>query len=92
MVLNSTMLASFVSICEWKHYKLVTEFQGFGAVIGTISRNLADLQDLQLHQGNYISIYTTRFSLISIQDYMQCYHVCLFQCNGSHQNSNVSAL
>jgi hypothetical protein len=57
MVLNSTMLASFVSICEWKHYKLVTEFQGFGAVIGTISRNLADLQDLQRHQGNYISIY-----------------------------------
>jgi hypothetical protein len=54
MVLNSTMLASFVSICEWKHYKLVTEFQGFGAVIGTISRNLADLQDLQRHQGNYI--------------------------------------
>ncbi|XP_062157409.1 SPX domain-containing membrane protein At4g22990-like isoform X2 [Alnus glutinosa] len=30
---------------------------GFGAVIGTISRNLADLQDLQRHQGNYISIY-----------------------------------
>ncbi|KAE7997187.1 hypothetical protein FH972_001842 [Carpinus fangiana] len=30
---------------------------GFGAVVGTISRNLADLQDLQRHQGNYISIY-----------------------------------
>lgn len=40
-----------------RHYQLVTELQGFGAVVGAISHNLADLQDLQHHQGNYISIY-----------------------------------
>lgn len=30
---------------------------GVGAVVGAISRNLADLQDFQQHCGNYISIY-----------------------------------
>ncbi|PQP92860.1 hypothetical protein Pyn_36996 [Prunus yedoensis var. nudiflora] len=30
---------------------------GVGAVVGAISRNLADLQDFQQHYGNYISIY-----------------------------------
>lgn len=50
-------LTSTVSMCEWKHYQLVNELQGFGAVVGAISHNLADLQDLQNNQGSYISIY-----------------------------------
>lgn len=31
--------------------------QGLGAVVGALSRNLHDLQDLQGRQGSYLSIY-----------------------------------
>lgn len=42
-----------------RHHQLTTKFsvQGIGAVVGAISRNLANLQDLQGHHGSYVSIY-----------------------------------
>lgn len=48
--------AWFILYLWMKMLSLVTELniQGIGAVVGAISRNLADLQD---HQGSYISIY-----------------------------------
>ncbi|KAG6669623.1 SPX domain-containing membrane protein At4g22990-like [Carya illinoinensis] len=41
----------------YSQLRQVFKHVGFGAVVGAICRNLADLQDLQHHQGNYISIY-----------------------------------
>ncbi|XP_050249788.1 SPX domain-containing membrane protein At4g22990-like [Quercus robur] len=41
----------------YSQLRQVFKHVGFGAVVGAISHNLADLQDLQNNQGNYISIY-----------------------------------
>ncbi|XP_075669111.1 SPX domain-containing membrane protein At4g22990-like isoform X2 [Castanea sativa] len=41
----------------YSQLRQVFKHVGFSAVVGAISHNLADLQDLQNNQGNYISIY-----------------------------------
>ncbi|KAF3442247.1 hypothetical protein FNV43_RR16163 [Rhamnella rubrinervis] len=41
----------------YSELRQVFKHVGLGAVVGAISRNLADLQDFQGHHGSYISIY-----------------------------------
>ncbi|KAM4120136.1 hypothetical protein ACJW30_03G110500 [Castanea mollissima] len=41
----------------YSQLRQVFKHVGFSAVVGALSHNLADLQDLQNNQGNYISIY-----------------------------------
>lgn len=47
------------SLFVWtlEQYHVIVSLQGIGAVVGVLSHNLADLQDLRQCQGSYISIY-----------------------------------
>lgn len=62
MIFVFVLLHLNVAITDWP-----LNFQGVGAVVGAISRNLGDLQD---RQGSYLSIYDQPALPLQVSSYL----------------------